>query len=207
MKKFKPQSPNPSIRKPADASLAVLGQLNEIVDQKADNENFTTYLYDWYFTVFPSMIKTGDTITDIYSPSNPLKTYKIKGTAWIDTGYSYYNGYFGTVYYPSACEYFDISKSDATVVYYDYNDQSLIPNPLVAGCSIWNSDLGTPTPLEEAYIGLHRSEYNGNVYYDIFLRLLASDPSASLQGEVSFELTLNYGDGCDNKKELTYFFD
>lgn len=215
MNTFKPKSPNPSIKKPADATPAVLGQLNEVVAQKADNENYKSVIYDVYpFPILPAMIKTGSTVSDTYNPGDQyttFDTYKIKGSIFIDSGTNYANWYLGSLECKEGC--IDMfPKLTGGIRAYDYfaDDSSYELSSLTVGGLMADSDSGSFHPLTDCNIYSQSYQYtwNGVNYtgFDFYLQIYAAD-AVYIQGEITFEIEVLFNDFCNKNNNLTFYFD
>lgn len=210
MNPFKPKSPNPSIKKPADATPAVMGQLNQIVARKADNQEFKTPLNDVYpFPIVTSMIKLGDTITDSVNPSVTLSTYKLKGSIDVYAEANYFNWYLGSVEFVDDCEWLTFSKSQGTIQAYDYDysDGSFQISPFAQGGLIADPN-GYFYALEQADIYAERYSYqssNKTYYgYSFYIHLYAPDAIAIDGTTITYELEVLYKNFCNNNNLKFY---
>jgi hypothetical protein len=212
MKKFKPQSPNPSVRKPSDAAPAVIGQLNELVDGKTDVENIKTTGYDIYpFIITPTLTKLQDTITITNGdPDFTFNKYKLSGIAVIDETTNYFNQYVGTIQIVSSgdCNMFYLSKMNITVTAYDGTYQ--IVSAYSPGATMNDPDTGGFPALTQAEVevDVFSDEYYNQFYsyYNIILHGYA-ESATWLRGDINFEIEILHGAFCDLNAQVTYYFD
>jgi hypothetical protein len=214
MNPFKPKSPNPSIRTSGDAAPAVLGQLNQVVAQKADTENYKTEIYNVYpFPILPSMVKLGDNYSQASEPGNQdvtFDTYRINGSINIDSGQNYANWYLGTIEWKSGCV--DVyHKVSGGIRAYDYDNDngSYEITPFGPG-GLMADNNGYFYPLTQADIYCEYFTYtnNGQQYngVDFFLHLYAADATV-IEGDISFQIDTIFNDFCNKNNEITFYFD
>jgi hypothetical protein len=210
MKHFRPQSPNPSIRKSPDATLAVLGQLNELVDAKTDVVHITTPMFDQYpYIITPVMNKVEEKLTIQYAdPANTLKTYRIQGSLYIDEGLNYFNVYLGSIEFssPFPCNFITMSKSTGNMTAYD-GDYRII-TPFAVGGYLNDPTNGGFPSLTQADFEMSYYEFPGNgqfnAGYDLFMHGYTPDASA-LQGDINFEIEFQYVAFCNPSAELSFY--
>jgi hypothetical protein len=211
MNPFKPKSPNPSIRTSADAAPAVLGQLNQVVAQKADNENYKTEIYNVYpFPILPSMVKLGDNYSQASAPGNQyvtFNTYRINGNIFINSEQNYANWYLGSIEYKSGCVDIYHKVSGGIKAYdYDSDNGSYEITPFGPGGLIADNR-GYFYPLTQCDIYCQYYQYSdGVVAVDFYLHLYASDAN-TIEGEISFQIDTIFNDFCNKNNELTFYFD
>jgi hypothetical protein len=212
MKKFKPQSPNPSVRKPSDAAPAVIGQLNELVDGKTDVENIKTTAFDIYpFMFTPTLTKLQDTITITNdNPNLVFHKYKLSGLISIAETNNYFNQYLGTIETVTSadCNVFYLSKTNITVTAFDGNYQ--IVSPFSLGAIMEDPNNESYVPLSQATIEIDANlSENYNEFYNYYNIILhgVAETATFLRGDINFEIEFLYASYCDQSPDVTYFFD
>lgn len=209
MKKFKPQSPNPNIKKPADATLAVLGQLNKLVEEKADISTVTSTIFDIYpFEITPVLIKLEDKLITGSTSDDFINVYKLTTRIWIDNSYGSFGEYLGSIEYKSeeGCPTFLVNKIEASTTAYDGEVTAI--TSFGVGSKFYDPANGGFPLLTNAAIDMESYTYqdeSGTWYqgHDIFLDG-DSLSAAALRAEVQIDLFFYFRNFCSPNNELNY---